>query len=151
MSESFAASSFGLYPNSWAWPVEWVVTLGTQSLAEGLGIWKYFPAGSPARVSASGKVGFWMDLFQGGDETSFDANTAKVDLFQAGANEDEKQQYERFVVNKEACGNLFIAGLLSMPAWLVVILVGGSRDCHSGAGRGNERVPRLCISTGRAE
>ena len=69
----------------------WIVTLGTQSLAEGLGIWKYFPVGSPAQVSPSAKVGFWMDLFQGGDEGSFDANTANVDVFQVGANEDEKQ------------------------------------------------------------
>ena len=42
----------------------WIVTLGTQSLAEGLGIWKYFPVGSPAQVTPTAKVGFWMDLFQ---------------------------------------------------------------------------------------
>ena len=101
----------------------WILTLGTQSLAEALGIWKYFPVGSAsAQMNPGPHIGFWVDLFQGGDETNFDANTAKVDLFQAGATEDEKQQYERFVVIKEACGNLFIAGLLSLPAWLIVIL-----------------------------
>jgi hypothetical protein len=42
----------------------WIVTLGTQSLAEGLGIWKYFPVRSPAQVTPGAKVGFWMDLFQ---------------------------------------------------------------------------------------
>jgi len=110
----------------------WTVTLGTQSLAEGLGIWRYFPVGSaPAPVIPSARVGFWEDLFQGGDETSFDVSTAKVDLFQGGATEDEKQQYERFVVIKEACGNLFIAGLLSLPAWLVVIFVGKDTQNHS--------------------
>jgi hypothetical protein len=110
----------------------WTVTLGTQSLAEGLGIWRYFPVGSPpAQVIPTARVGFWRDLFQGGDETNFDASTAKVDMFQGGATEDEKQQYERFVVIKEACGNLFIAGLLSLPAWLIVIFTGGNTEHHS--------------------
>jgi hypothetical protein len=110
----------------------WTVTLGTQSLAEGLGIWRYFPVGSPpAQMVPSVRVGFWKDLFQGGDESSFDVSTAKVDLFQGGATEDEKQQYERFVVIKEACGNLFIAALLSLPAWLVVIFIGNNPRNHS--------------------
>ena len=39
-----------------------------------------------------------------------------------------KQQYERFVVIKEACGNLFVAGLCSAPAWLFVFL---KRFSHS--------------------
>ena len=96
----------------------WIVTLGTQSLAEGLGIWKYFPV--CAAPPASFTVGFWHNLYYGGDENVFEACTAMVDKFQVDATEDEKQQYERFVVIKEACGNLFIAGLLSIPAWLVV-------------------------------
>jgi hypothetical protein len=117
----------------------WTVTLGTQSLAEGLGIWKYFPVGAPAQGTSRVHIGFWLDLFQGGDETSFDANTAKVDLFQIGATEDEKQQYERFVVIKEACGNLFIAGLLSLPAWLIVLFASDERASDGNAATRNER------------
>jgi hypothetical protein len=120
----------------------WTVTLGTQSLAEGLGIWRYFPVGSPAaQVTPIPRVGFWKDLFQGGDETSFDASTAKVDLFQSGATEDEKQQYERFVVIKEACGNLFIAGLLSFPAWLFVLVNAGNAE-HQRHGASKETIRR---------
>lgn len=118
----------------------WTVTLGTQSLAEALGIWKYFPVGpASAQVKPSAHIGFWVDLFQGGDETNFDANTAKVDLFQIGATEDEKQQYERFVVVKEACGNLFIAGLLSLPAWLIVIFSKRNADGGTVRSEGNPR------------
>lgn len=95
----------------------WTVTLGTQSLAEGLGIWHYFPVCSaPPAVSP---VSFWHNLYYGGNENVFEACTAMVDKFQIDATEDEKQQYERFVVIKEACGNLFICGLLGIPAWLV--------------------------------
>src|SRR5580693_2043084 len=37
----------------------WIVTLGTQSLAEAIGIWKYFPVGSAsAQVKPSAPVGF---------------------------------------------------------------------------------------------
>jgi Trk-type K+ transport system membrane component len=121
----------------------WTTTLGTQSLAEALGIWKYFPAGSAsAQPKSSPHIGFWVNLFQGDDETNFEANTAKVDLFQIGATEDEKQQYERFVVVKEACGNLFIAGLLSLPAWLVVIFSERNSDGATVRNEGNPRRPR---------
>jgi len=102
----------------------WTITLGTQSFAEGLGVWKYFPVEGSPRSSATVHAPFWAGLLIGGDETDFNKSTAKVDDFQVDANEDQKQQYERFVVIKEACGNLFISGLLSLPAWLVMFLNG---------------------------
>jgi hypothetical protein len=98
----------------------WTVTLGTQSLAEGLGIWRYFPVESATGTPAH--VPFWRNLLIGGDETGFEKDTLIVDEFQMSASEDEKQQYERFVVIKEACGNLFVAAILSIPAWLFVFL-----------------------------
>jgi hypothetical protein len=89
------------------------VTLGTQSLAEGLGIWRYFPVeGTSPPVHFSLK-----HLFVPAADPDFDKDTLTVDSFQRKASEDEKQQYERFVVIKEACGNLFVAGILSIPAW----------------------------------
>lgn len=96
----------------------WIVTLGTQSLAEGLGIWRYFPDEVKTTAPASPRIGFWRNLLTRGDDSSFDKDTLQIDAFQSKATEDEKQQYERFVVIKEACGNLFVAGLLSLPAWL---------------------------------
>ena len=123
----------------------WIVTLGTQSLAEGLGIWKYFPV--CAAPPASSPVGFWHNLYYGGSENVFEACTAMVDKFQVDATEDEKQQYERFVVIKEACGNLFIAGLLSIPAWLVVLFVSRSYNEHSPGHRtpGSFNPPSILI------
>jgi hypothetical protein len=59
----------------------------------------------------------------GGDEAGFNRDTAQIDRFQLGASEDQKQQYERFVVIKEGCGNLFVAGLLAIPAWLSILFV----------------------------
>lgn len=101
----------------------WIVTLGTQSLAEGLGIWHYFPIRSAAETTTAPKVRFWSDLAFGGDETNFNRDTAQVDRFQVGASEDQKQQYERFVVIKEATGKLFVAGLLALPAWLCILFL----------------------------
>lgn len=115
----------------------WIVTLGTQSLAEGLGIWKYFPISRTAPVTPGVRVGFWSNLSFGGDETSFDESTARVDLFQLDATEDQKQQYERFVVIKEACGNLFISGLLSLPAWMVVLFNRSKSSDHISEGHGS--------------
>jgi hypothetical protein len=91
----------------------WTITLGTQSLAEGLRIWHYFPQGN-GNPSAHFSV---KDLFAPAVDQDFDRSTLEVDQFQRKATEDEKQQYERFVVIKEACGNMFVAGLLSLPAW----------------------------------
>jgi hypothetical protein len=96
----------------------WIITLGTQSFAEGLGIWSYFPSvdvTSPAQVH---KIGMLRNLLGAGDDSDFDKDTLKVVEFQVNATEDQKQQYERYVVIKEACGNLFVAGLFSLPAWL---------------------------------
>ncbi|SRR5579883_737437 len=101
----------------------WTITLGTQSLAEGLGIWKYFPNEPICATPQASRIGFLSNLLFGGDETSFNNCTAQVDRFQNGASEDQKQQYERFVVIKEACGNLFVSILLSTPAWLCVIFL----------------------------
>jgi hypothetical protein len=101
----------------------WTVTLGTQSLAEGLGIWSYFPAANVAAAPAGSPApatkgpGFWKNLISPPPDKTFDKDTLDVDEFQAKASEDEKQQYERFVVIKEACGNLFVAGILAIPAW----------------------------------
>ncbi len=96
----------------------WTITLGTQSLADGLRIWRYFPEESQAAAIVTPQLGFWKNLLTRGDDTSFDKDTLQIDEFQTKASEDEMQQYERFVVIKEACGNLFISGLLSIPAWL---------------------------------
>lgn len=104
----------------------WTLTLGTQSLAEATGIWRYFPEGQ-----------------------TFDQNTLQIDEFQSKASEDQKQQYERFVVIKEACGNLFVAGLLSVPAWLLVFL--RHRSHASGSQRkfiGEENIKKTSLVLG---
>ena len=103
----------------------WILTLGTQSLAEGLGIFRYFPVFSQTQNSATvpkpsttaKSAGFMSNLFSPGPDATFDKDTLDVDEFQAKASEDEKQQYERFVVIKEACGNLFVAAILCIPLW----------------------------------
>jgi hypothetical protein len=100
----------------------WIFTLGTQSLAEGLGIWRYFPDDGFQVASGAPKIALWRNLFTRGDDSSFDKDTLNIDDFQSKASEEEKQQYERFVVIKEACGNLFVAGLFAIPAWLYVIV-----------------------------
>jgi hypothetical protein len=102
----------------------WITTLGIQSLAEGIGIWQYFsPSSAPVAPSGSIKAApkppFWKDLILPAPDPTFDKDTLEVDEFQSKATEDEKQQYERFVVIKEACGNLFVALVLSTPAWMV--------------------------------
>jgi hypothetical protein len=96
----------------------WTITLGTQSLADGLRIWRYFPEEPQAASIGTPQLGFWKNLLTRGDDSSFDKDTLQIDEFQTKASEDEMQQYERFVVIKEACGNLFISGLLSIPAWM---------------------------------
>ena len=101
----------------------WTITLGTQSLAEGLGVWRYFPTTTESAATSPAKTSLWNGLVTGGDDSSFAKDTLQIDEFQSKASEDEKQQYERFVVIKEACGNLFVAGLLSLPAWICVLVL----------------------------
>jgi hypothetical protein len=74
----------------------WTVVLGFQSLAEFSGIWRYYPAASGAEIPTQ----------------------LEIERFLRLACSDERLQYERYVVIKEATGNLFIAGLLSAPAWI---------------------------------
>jgi hypothetical protein len=97
----------------------WTVTLGTQSLAEGLGIWSYFPTGQASNTVAAPQQSFLGNLFAPGADPNYDRSMVEVDQFQRKATEDEKQQYERMVVIKEACGNLFMAALLSFPIWVM--------------------------------
>jgi hypothetical protein len=74
----------------------WTVVLGLQSLAELVRIWHYYPSSVGAEMTIQSKV---------------------IAQFLQIACPDDHQQYERFVVIKEATGNLFVAGLLSVPAW----------------------------------
>lgn len=84
----------------------WTVTLGFQSLSEWFGIWSYFPAIGGAKTPSE----------------SFAVSTLRIVEFQRCADDIQKLQYERFVVIKEACGNLLFAMLLAVvPAvfiWL---------------------------------
>jgi hypothetical protein len=73
------------------------VQLGLQSLAELAGIWQYYPTPSNAVIPTQ----------------------LEIEKFLRLACSDERLQYERYVVIKEATGNLFIAGLLSAPAWIL--------------------------------
>jgi hypothetical protein len=74
----------------------WTVVLGLQSLAELVRIWQYYPSGAGAEMTIQSQV---------------------IAPFLQIACPQDHQQYERFVVIKEATGNLFVAGLLSVPAW----------------------------------
>lgn len=82
----------------------WTVTLGIQSLSESLGIWAYFPTQTEGAIAT---------------EQDFAKSTMRIVEFQWCATDVEKVQYERFVVIKEACGNLFVQVLLSAPCWLL--------------------------------
>lgn len=75
----------------------WIIVLGIQSLAELVGIWKYYPFGAGAEMAIQSRV---------------------VQRFLQLACPEDRQQYEQFVVIKEATGNLFVAGILSVPAWI---------------------------------
>src|ERR1700733_8974321 len=100
--------------------IAWITTLGTQSLAEGMRIWSYFPDEVQTTVpQPQSKIGIWANVLTRGDDSIFDRDTLLIDEFQFKASEHEKQQYERFVLIKEACGNLFMAILLSLPALVV--------------------------------
>jgi hypothetical protein len=91
-------------------------------------------------------VGFWTNLFFGGDESNFDTSTAKIDLFQVDASEDQRQQYERFVVIKEACGNLFIAwkapALIALLIALMAATVKAAITSRWFWRKANQRLPR---------
>jgi hypothetical protein len=80
----------------------WTITLGTQSIADFVGAWAYFPGGN--------------------SEAQFQEHTIRVEQFLATATDGQKLQYERFVVIKEACGNLFVAGVLSVVPWIYFCL-----------------------------
>jgi hypothetical protein len=114
----FVSKDLPIYTIIFLAGLSWTVTLGTQSLADGLGIWHYFPEGAQSAPAGVHQIGVWKNVFGRGDDSSFDKDTLDVDEFQSKATEDEEQQYERFVVIKEACGNLFISMLLSIPALL---------------------------------
>lgn len=75
----------------------WTVVLGIQSLAELIGLWKYYPPSAGAEMAIQSNV---------------------IERFLRISCPAERLQYERFVVIKEATGNLFVVGLLSIPAWL---------------------------------
>jgi hypothetical protein len=83
----------------------WTVTLGVQSLSDRLKIWAYFPSQVEGAVQT---------------EQDFGKSTMRIVEFQWCATDGEMLQYERFVVIKEACGNLFVEVLLSVPCWLLL-------------------------------
>jgi hypothetical protein len=85
----------------------WGVVLGLQSLAESvpINIFGYFP--SITIVTKDQAPDF-----------NFQVATKVMQAFLAQPNVEDKLQYERFVVIKEATGNLFIAMLISVPFWL---------------------------------
>ena len=74
----------------------WTSVLGLQRVAEFVSVWEYYP-----------KVG--------GKEIDIQATV--VEPFLRIACTTEKLQYERYVVIKEATGNLFFCGVLSLPLW----------------------------------
>ena len=72
--------------------ISWTLMFGLQSVAERVGLWRYFPDGNPDK---------------------FIHNQIKIARFLRIACAEEKFQYERFVAIKEACGNLFFACLVT--------------------------------------
>ena len=77
----------------------WSMMLGLQAFSEVAGIWKYFPT-------------------SGSTEPEFIQKTIRIVQFQWCATDIELLQYERFVVIKEATGNLLTVALLSIPCHL---------------------------------
>lgn len=92
--------------------IAWTLTLGLQSAGEWAGLWDYFPRSTSEIVTVA--------------PDSFRTATLRVDQFLATATDGQKLQYERFVVIKEACGNLFLAICLALPCWVVIALVGNA-------------------------
>jgi hypothetical protein len=85
----------------------WGMVLGLQSLAESMpyGIFGYFPDITIATKDHA-------------PDFNFQVATKLMQAFLAQPSVEDKLQYERFVVIKEATGNLFIAMLISVPFWL---------------------------------
>jgi hypothetical protein len=97
----------------------WVVVLGLQNLVERIPYaFAYFPDVSTAT---------------GGNEkaVNFQIATKVMQTFLATADPADKLQYERFVVIKEATGNLFFALLLAAPLWAHYGWVVGSKKRQS--------------------
>jgi hypothetical protein len=85
----------------------WGMVLGLQSLAESvpIPIFGYFPNITITTIDQA-------------PDFNFQVATKVMQSFLAQANVEDKLQYERFVVIKEATGNLFIALVISVPFWL---------------------------------
>jgi hypothetical protein len=79
----------------------WTITLGLQNVGETLHIWSYFP-----RIGSHSS------------EASFAIATPLVQAFIHSAEQPDRLQYERFVVIKEATGNLFFSGIIAVPFWI---------------------------------
>jgi hypothetical protein len=56
-------------------------------------------------------------------DLSFPAATMRIVNFMDHASEGERNQYERFVIIKEACGNLFLALSMSILAWAIACMI----------------------------
>lgn len=97
----------------------WILTLGMQSLSEYGGLWSYFPQISQGAAPEDQYCEKLVDK----SEVEFCKRAMRVAIFMRGASESEQIQYERYVAIKEACGNLFAALILSLPAWLVSYLL----------------------------
>ena len=76
----------------------WTVVLGLQRVAEFVSTWSYFPSSA-------------------GNE--MDVQSTIIEPFLRIACPDERVQYERYVVIKEATGNLFNVAIIAVPAWLI--------------------------------
>jgi hypothetical protein len=89
----------------------WTYTLGVQSLAEYIGIWNYFPHDTTG-----------TNALHQTPRAKFILDQLRIVDFLRIACPDEKNQYERFVVIKEACGNLFLSISMSIPFWTVIFV-----------------------------
>src|SRR5215472_6074750 len=110
----------------------WTIMLGLQSVSEAMNIWRYYPAvddkGSPLLEIRVQRI---------------------VQCFLKIAAEADRQQYERYVVIKEATGNLFMSFLLSAPLVLISYFVfaqpGAIRSDLIGAPTKIAKIARLII------
>lgn len=99
----------------------WTTTLGLQRASEIVGVWQYFPDIAPFEENIGDKI---CDTLQNEGEMQFCKHTMRTAVFFRCAKEGEKLQYERFVIIKEATGNLFASFVLALPAILLVSLRG---------------------------